>query len=332
MDGERTTSFDKCQLSFTVTGNRTLVAHFQAQSYTITASADPTTGGTVNGGGTFNYGQSCTLTATPASGYDFINWTKNGQQVSNNATYTFNVTESAAYVAHFQRQTFTVSLTANPDGAGVLTGDGTFEYGQTANIYAEPNPGYNFVNWTENGEVFTTDPGFYVVIFSDRNFVANFEAQTVDIKVNIDPADGGEVIGEGTYSYGDQVILTVTPYENYAFVNWTENGEVVCEEPTYTFTATTTRMLTVNLVSTEGVSEQNGKLIMYPNPVSDKLIVEAAETIDRLEIYNLLGALVYTGNDCTTKVEISVSDLPSGMYFVRLKTNNNTETLKFVKK
>ncbi|MCR5039655.1 MAG: T9SS type A sorting domain-containing protein, partial [Bacteroidales bacterium] len=318
--------------SFTVTGSRTLVAQFQAQSYTITASADPTTGGTVSGGGTFNYGQSCTLTATPSSGYDFINWTKNGQQVSTNATYTFNVTESAAYVAHFQRQTFTVSLTANPEEGGTLTGDGTFEYGQTAYIFASPNTGYNFVNWTENGEVFTTDEGFYVNIFSDRNFVANFEAQAVDIKVNIEPADGGEVAGEGAYSYGDQVILTVTPYENYAFVNWTENGEVVCEEPTYTFTATTTRMLTVNLISTEGLGELSGNFVMYPNPVSDKLVVETTETIDHLEIYNLLGALVYSDTDCATKVEISVSDLPSGMYFVRLKTNNNTETLKFVKK
>jgi uncharacterized repeat protein (TIGR02543 family) len=318
--------------SFTVTGSRTLVAQFQAQSYTITASADPTTGGTVNGGGTFTYGQSCTLTATPSSGYDFINWTKNGQQVSNNATYTFNVTESAAYVAHFQRQTFTVSLTANPEEGGTLTGDGTFEYGQTAYIFASPNTGYNFVNWTENGEVFTTDEGFYVNIFSDRNFVANFEAQTVDIKVNIEPADGGEVAGEGAYSYGDQVTLTVTPYENYAFVNWTENGEVVCEEPTYTFTATTTRMLTVNLISTEGLGELSGNFVMYPNPVSDKLVVETTETINHLEIYNLLGALVYSDTDCATKVEISVSDLPSGMYFVRLKTNNNTETLKFVKK
>ena len=318
--------------SFTVTGSRTLVAQFQAQSYTITASADPTTGGTVSGGGTFNYGQSCTLTATPSSGYDFINWTKNGQQVSTNATYTFNVTESAAYVAHFQRQTFTVSLTANPEEGGTLTGDGTFEYGQTAYIFASPNTGYNFVNWTENGEVFTTDEGFYVNIFSDRNFVANFEAQVVDIKVNIEPADGGEVAGEGAYIYGDQVILTVTPYENYAFVNWTENGEVVCEEPTYTFTATTTRMLTVNLISTEGLGELSGNFVMYPNPVSDKLVVETTETIDHLEIYNLLGALVYSDTDCATKVEISVSDLPSGMYFVRLKTNNNTETLKFVKK
>ena len=318
--------------SFTVTGNRSLVAQFQAQSYTITATADPITGGTVSGGGTFNYGQNCTLTTTPAANYNFVNWTKNGQQVSTNATYTFSVTESATYVAHFELQSFNITVSANPAEGGTVTGGGTYSYGQSCTVSATTNEGYVFVNWTENGNVVSTNANYSFVVNVSHNLVANFEAQTFDIKVNIDPADGGEVTGEGTYSYGDQVILTVTPYENYVFVSWTENGEVVCEEPTYTFTATATRMLTVHLVNTEGVSEQSGKPMMYPNPVSDKLIVEATETIDHLEIYNLLGALVYSGTDCTTRVEISVSDLPNGMYFVRLKTNNNTETLKFVKK
>ena len=317
--------------SFSVTGNRTLVAQFQAQSYTITATADPTTGGTVSGGGTFNYGQSCTLTATPATGYDFVNWTKNGLQVSTNASYTFTVTESAAYVAHFQTQTFTVTLTSNPDGAGVLTGDGTYNYGQTAYIYPEANPGYNFVNWTENGEVFTTDPSFYVVIYSDRNFVANFESQTVEIKAAADPSGSGVITGEGTYNYGETVTMTVEPITDYVFENWTENGVVVSEEATYVFTATASRELVAHLTYVQGVGEQGRSTMLYPNPVSDKLIIESTEAIDRLEIYNLMGALVYSRTDCNDKVEIEVSDLPVGMYVIRMTTSSGLETRRFVK-
>ena len=70
-------------------------------SFSITASADPNNGGTVTGGGTYNYGQSCTLSAKPATGYTFVNWTKNGSEVSTDATYSFIVTESGSYVAHF---------------------------------------------------------------------------------------------------------------------------------------------------------------------------------------------------------------------------------------
>ena len=317
--------------SFSVSGNRTLVAQFQVQSYTITATANPSNGGTVSGGGTFNYGQSCTLTATPATGQNFIKWTKNGQQVSTNATYTFTVTESATYVAQFETQTFTVSLAANPAEGGVLTGGGTFNYGQVTTIHATANTGYEFVNWMENGEVVSTNPNYNVDVYQNHNFVANFEPQTFDIKVNVNPADAGEVTGEGTYNYGDQVTLTVIPNGSYDYVVWTdENGDIVCEGLTYVFTATASCTLTVN-INVEGVGEHSVNTMIYPNPVNDKLIVEAAEAIDHVEIYNLMGALVYSQTDCTNKVEIAVSDMPVGLYFIRLTTSRGMETMRFVK-
>ena len=70
-------------------------------SYVINASANPTLGGTVSGAGTFELGQTCTLTAANNSGYTFVNWTKNGAVVSTNASYTFTVTEAGSYVANF---------------------------------------------------------------------------------------------------------------------------------------------------------------------------------------------------------------------------------------
>ena len=316
---------------FSVTGNRTLVANFQAQSYTITATADPTTGGTVNGGGTFNYGQSCTLTATPAANYNLVNWTKNGQQVSTNATYTFTVTESAAYVAHFELQSFNITVSANPMEGGTVTGDGIYTYGQTCTVSAITNEGYDFVNWTENGNVVSTNADYSFVVNTGRDLVANFESQPVDIKINIDPADAAQVTGEGTYHYGDLVTLEVIPNENYQFVSWTEEGEVVCEETTYTFIATTSRTLTANLINTEGVGEQGNTVQVYPNPVSDKLTIEAEETIGGVEVYNLVGVLIYSQKECFNKLEISTLNLPSGLYFIRLSTNKGVEMRRFIK-
>ena len=69
--------------------------------YTITASANPTAGGTVTGAGQYYENTQCTLTATPNANYAFANWTKNGAVVSTNATYSFTVTEDATYVANF---------------------------------------------------------------------------------------------------------------------------------------------------------------------------------------------------------------------------------------
>ena len=318
--------------TFTVTGNRTLVAQFQAQTYTINAVASPNYGGTVSGGGNYNYGQTCTLTATPATGYTFVNWTKQGQVVSTNTIYSFSVTESATYQANFQAESYMVTLTANPTEGGILTGGGTFDYGQTAYIYAEPNAGYNFVNWTENGEVFTDDQGFYVIIMSDRTFVANFEVATFEITANVEPEEGGTVSGGGTYNYGDEVTITVVTNEDWAFQNWTENGEVVSEEKTFTFIATDDHNFMANLLYTVGLNELGSSIMVYPNPVSDKLSIEAQEAIGKVEIYNVMGTLVYSQKDCADKVEIETSQLPAGTYLIRLTTDNATVMRRFVKK
>ena len=305
--------------SFTVTGNRTLVAQFQQQTYTITATADPTNGGTVTGGGTYNYGQTCTLTATPVTGsYIFVNWTKNGQQVSTNQTYSFTVTESAQYVAHFELQTYSINVSANPSYAGTVEGGGTYNFWQQCTVIATPNEGYDFLNWTENGNQVSTNPTYSFNVSLDRDLVANFALQTIEITASVDPAEGGTATGGGTYNYGDEVTITVETNEDWAFRNWTENGVVLTEDKTFTFTATANRNFVAHLEYTEGVDEFGSKTLIYPNPVNDKLTIEAHEAISKVEIYNAMGALVYSQNDCTEKVEISTTDLPAGIYFVKV--------------
>ena len=69
--------------------------------YTITATASPEEGGTIEGAGSYAEGSTCTLTATANDGYTFINWTKDGTVVSTNPIYSFTVTGSGTYVANF---------------------------------------------------------------------------------------------------------------------------------------------------------------------------------------------------------------------------------------
>ena len=71
------------------------------QTYTITATANPTDGGTVIGSGIYQEGQQCTLIATANSGYDFVNWTENGAEVSWDLNYTFAVNANRTLLANF---------------------------------------------------------------------------------------------------------------------------------------------------------------------------------------------------------------------------------------
>ena len=75
---------------------------FPTDVYNITVSANPAEAGTVNGGGTYRFGETCTVTATPIiDHYSFVNWTQNGEEVSTEASYSFIVTNDVDLVANF---------------------------------------------------------------------------------------------------------------------------------------------------------------------------------------------------------------------------------------
>ena len=85
----------------TAYGNEVNFTTLQTPNYTICVSTNPNNGGTVTGGGTYQQGQSCTVTATANTSYSFLCWTENGSQVSTSANYTFTVTSNRALVAKF---------------------------------------------------------------------------------------------------------------------------------------------------------------------------------------------------------------------------------------
>ena len=317
--------------TFTVNGNRTLVANFTQQQFTITAIAEPGDhAGSVEGGGTYTYGQSCTLTATPCTPpFIFVNWTKNGVIVSTNNTYTFTVTESATYIAHFVVETFTVSTIANPAEGGILTGGGTYEFGEIVTVNATPNEGFDFVNWTENGLVVSADPSYTFGVGGDHTLTANFALQTFEVKVSVNPSEAGTVTGEGTYNYGDEVTLTIVRNEDWAFENWTENGEVVSEEMNYTFIITSNRDLDANFIYTEGIGENSIETKVYPNPTKGEFTLEG-EGLNHVRIVNAYGQMVYNADVEGDQVRIDLSQMAKGIYMMHIVAEGGQAVRKIV--
>ena len=391
--------------TLTVTEAGAYVANFTLNSYAITATANPTNGGTVAGAGTYNHGASCTLTATANAGYTFVNWTKNGTQVSTDASYTFNVTEAAAYVAHFTLNSYEITVMANASNGGTVTGSGTYNYGASCQVTATANAGYTFENWTENGTVVSTNANYTFTVTGERTLVANFVLQTYVINATADPANGGTIEGAGTYNhffnctltatpaagyifenwtengtvvstnasysfqvtanrtlvahfsvasyqitaeadpaetgditgtgtfhYGETCTLTVDPHENYTFINWTLNGQVVSEEASYTFVVTGTGHYVAHLQNTEGIDETSGLTVsLFPNPASEKVTVEASEPIKMYEVYTINGTLVSKQRCGSDRIEFNVEDYAAGTYVIRLVTDNKVEIRRFVK-
>ena len=320
---------DFSDYSFTVTEPAEYVAVFAASIFTVTATASPANGGTVAGDGTYTHGQSCTLTATPATGYNFVRWTKNGQQVSTNANYTFNVTESAAFVAQFQLQSCAVFTSAYPVEGGTTTGDGSYLYGDNVTVTATANEGYNFISWVEGEEVVSTEASYSFSVTGSRSLTALFELQTLDVRVDIDPQEAGTIIGGGTYNYGDEVTLTIDRNEDWAFQNWTENGEVISQEMTYTFVVTSNRDLVAHFDHTVGLGESSIAAKVFPNPTSGEITVECIG-LERVRIVNALGQTVYNAKVEGEQVRINLSGMAKGVYVMHIGTANGNAVRQIV--
>ncbi|HOW30431.1 MAG TPA: M6 family metalloprotease domain-containing protein, partial [Bacteroidales bacterium] len=182
------------------------------QSYTITTASNPVSGGTTAGGGSYLIGQTVTVVATPATNWNFLNWTENGNAVSSEPSYSFTASANRDLVANFSMNQVTVSTTANPAAGGTTSGDGTYTIGSQVTATATPNTGYGFVNWTENGNIVSNDPSYTFIANSSVNLTANFAVLQFTVTTTANPAAGGNVSGSGTYSYNATVTVVASPY------------------------------------------------------------------------------------------------------------------------
>ncbi|HRW62150.1 MAG TPA: hypothetical protein P5132_01610, partial [Bacteroidales bacterium] len=168
--------------NFTVTHDRTLIANFKIQTFTILAESNIPEGGSINGAGVYNMGTTAELKAIPASGYTFINWTEDGFVVSSDEIFSFTVDGNRNLIANFGLTCY-ITANANPAEGGTVTGNGEYGNGVIAYLNAIPSIGYNFEKWTEEGntgwEWWWTNYSF--TVDGNRSFIAHFEKQSFSI-------------------------------------------------------------------------------------------------------------------------------------------------------
>ena len=312
--------------TFTVEGNRSLVANFTAITYTITVSANPSNSGTTSGGGTYNHGQSCTVIATSADGYTFMNWTENGSVVSTDANYTFVVTSNRSLVANFEEQlpdTYNINVSPNPNIGGTVTGGGTYEGGQQCTVTATANTGYTFNNWTENGEVVTTNASYTFIVEGNRTLVANFTLNNYTISVTADPTDGGMVTGAGNYVHGTTCTLTATANENYEFINWTKDGVEVSTDATFTFIVTASEAYVAHFNFDDYVIENASRCQIYPNPFTDILRITTDYTAHSISVFDIYGRLLKKQEVSSTQFDLDLSEFGAGTYLLQVDSGDS---------
>jgi plastocyanin len=90
------------------------------------------------------------------------------------------------------------------------------------------------------------------------------------------------------------------------------------------------KVTVVGKLSTEDKFVKN--LNFYPNPVKNDLTISSIFKIESYQIYNVLGTLVSEGKGMGNLTQVDMSRLNSGLYFVKVTSNNLQTTLKIAKK
>lgn len=69
----------------------------------------------------------------------------------------------------------------------------------------------------------------------------------------------------------------------------------------------------------------------YPNPVTDILTINTRENIDRLEIYDMMGRLVFDAAQGTPTSKVYMQNYNAGTYLMKITSAGQTKTITIVK-
>ena len=161
-------------LSILSCGKESPVVSDPVISYTLTVSSG--TGGSVSSnGGSYNQGQSVSITATPNPEYVFVNWS-NG---STNNPLSITVNSNQTVTANFEKRKY--PLTINIEGEGtvreevVSSGKSTpteYNSGTTVLLTSLPSDGWEFSNWS--GDVESSNSTITVLLNDSKNINVTF--------------------------------------------------------------------------------------------------------------------------------------------------------------
>ncbi len=119
---------------------------------------------------------------------------------------------------------WTIEATSNPTEGGTITGAGDYEQNAICNLTAIANEGYIFANWTENGEVVSTDATYTFTVDASRTLVANFDLDHTYVDLGLPSGTLWATCNLGANlpeEYGDYFAWGETqPKDNFSWTNY----------------------------------------------------------------------------------------------------------------
>ncbi|MCR5775657.1 MAG: hypothetical protein K6G42_11295 [Lachnospiraceae bacterium] len=200
-------------------------------SQSVTWSVSGGTGGTkITGDGTLIVDQNETATQLKVIAKSVENTSVTGDA-------TVKITKDSKQV------TKTVTVVADPAGAGQVAGGGSYKPGDTVTMSAIANNGYKFTGWVLNGTSPVSGAGnTYQIKMGEENisYVAKFQRVSCNVNVSVNNDSRGKVSGGGTVEYGGSMTLKAETKDDNRFTGWKENDKIISKDKELKLTNITT--------------------------------------------------------------------------------------------
>jgi PKD repeat protein len=202
------------------------------------------------------------------------------------------------------------------------------------------------VRWPSGNKDVVCNPSKNTVLHIEEN---SAPVPTAAFTASATVINGGDVVDftDGSSPCPEEWSWSVTPATGWAFANSTSASsqnpsivfniagtyEVSLNATNSNGSSTTPFTANIQVQSTVGIADHTqGEISVFPNPVADLVYLKSnQQNIKEVKILSVLGAEVASTLNRTNN-SVSVSHLPSGVYFLHITTDKNqTQITRLVK-
>jgi hypothetical protein len=207
--------------------------------HTLSTNASPPEAGSVNGGGTYGYGERVEIEALPNVGWEFDRWQSSDADLNGSTVnpVTIRMNADITATAIFTTVYHDLTVYSYPGGAGVALGTGSYAYGSNVVLNAESNYGWRFSRWQGHDIGGSTRNPEWITMNADKMVTAVFEVIPLTHIFLLEPANGSVCYTNPTFWWtsgagtdtGFSVDISFSPYGPY-YSTWNLYGTLVPNE------------------------------------------------------------------------------------------------------
>ncbi len=286
-------------------------AKFEWTPYLVSININDTSMGSITGDGSYTYGQTVSLVATPNDHYSFFGWYDGDNLLSQDSSYSFSMPDkSLTYSARFVKN-YKLNVSTEDTTKGNVVSPTEWGEGLDVTIKAKANDGYVLDYWYDDdlNEISDNQNYTFTMPGNDVSLYALFTSGGYAFSASSEDDTKGTVNDvSNRYKEGASITVVATPSEGYALEGWYYESTKVSGKSNYTFVMPTNDYSLVAHFFTKAEEEiakyakepfvsSDGKTItygLYPQTnVNDGALVS---TLNALTSTELNGWYLYEGN------------------------------------